>query len=39
MLTALLFRQSFPQQKEFLTIVKLHKKKKKNTIFIDKCLN
>ena len=40
MLTVLLFRQSFSQQNEFLTIVKLHKKKKKNgIIFIDNCTN
>ena len=34
MLTVLLFRQSFSQQNEFLTIVKLHKKKKKTASFL-----
>ena len=37
MLTALLFRQSFSQQNEFLTIAKLHKKN--GIIFIDNCAN
>ena len=40
MLTALLFRRSFSQQNEFLTVAKLHKKKKKKgIIFIDNCAN